>query len=221
MERREAGTADRSRSACLSFPEILLWPQAETGHSRRNRCPPRDSAATRHRYPDRDEPGLRMQNSHRGEEKAILHFFAFPIMCIELFSSSWQMYSISSIPGRQRIVLNGRPRLQIRARIVDGYFIFQRQRIGASITFGQMQLIRCRMAGLIQPRQAVESGHVHHQRVAFIMTHGVAQPGGLQILGMRVSADRCSRSATNNCLPRRRTPLGCASESSETDKGRT
>ncbi len=52
--------------------------------------------------------GLRTDQRERGKKKAVFHFFAdgvLPIMWTELFSSSWQMDSISSIPGRQRIVL--------------------------------------------------------------------------------------------------------------------
>src|SRR5581483_25429 len=60
--------------------------------------------------------------------------------------------------------------------ILDGGFVIQMIRIGAGESFHHMQLIACEIAGAIEPRQPVQSRHVHYQRVTFPVSVAGSHP---------------------------------------------
>src|SRR5579863_979559 len=67
------------------------------------------------------------------------------------------LHELKAGPPTHRVA--GGPRFGVRSGIVDGDLVFERPRIGARIAFDDVGLLRLRVAGLIEPGLAVESGH--------------------------------------------------------------
>ena len=83
----------------------------------------------------------------------------------------------------------GLPRLREGLGIVDDHFMRDVTEVGPREALNEVQLIAVRMTDRIQTGLAVEIDGVDDQRVAFPMTHGIAEPGG-DALAMRTAVDR-------------------------------
>src|SRR4029077_12862 len=77
-----------------------------------------------------------------------------------------------------------RERPGISAGVVDGDFIVQVTRIGPAITLDYVKLLGMRMADAIEPKLVVESHRVYDERVSIPFAAGIAEPTGIEVLGM-------------------------------------
>src|SRR5579863_3233890 len=77
-----------------------------------------------------------------------------------------------------------RKRPGISSGIVDGDFVVQVTRIGAAITLDDVKLLGVRMADAIEPKLVVESHRVYNERVSLPFAPGIAEPTGIEVLGM-------------------------------------
>ncbi len=94
--------------------------------------------------------------------------------------------------GPQREGPRGLPGPGERLAVLDDHFVRDVTEVGAREALHEVQLIAVRMTNRIQAGPAVEVDRVDHQRVAFPMTHGVAEPGG-DAFAMRTAVDRRHR----------------------------
>src|SRR5215813_5095771 len=66
------------------------------------------------------------------------------------------------------------PNLRICVRIVDRHFVLDRVEVRASETFNGVKFGRMRKAGPIDPEVLAKTDRIHDQRLAFLMSDGVA-----------------------------------------------
>ena len=70
-------------------------------------------------------------------------------------------------------------RFGVHLGVIESHFYIHMSEIAAMVTLLDAEIFTVRMADYIEPGLVVEASRLHHQRVAFPMPRGVAEPGGL------------------------------------------
>src|SRR5215467_12394605 len=77
------------------------------------------------------------------------------------------------------------PWLRESLGIVDNVLNRQVAKVRTGDALGHLHVTRMRDAGLVNPCNVILSDRFHHQRVAFPMPYGIAEPGLLHLRIMR------------------------------------
>src|SRR5205807_6706784 len=88
------------------------------------------------------------------------------------------------VPAKEE---TGLPGSSVRARIIDGHFVFHRIEIGARKAFGKVEFVRVRHSLPVHPEPFIETDGVNDQRLSLPVADRVSVVTGDQVFGMRTA----------------------------------